>query len=137
MTSLDEMINLPTDLQFKLLINRLPEAVVMVKVINIQQSFNTSLKNLLKVWLFNVRNIEDEVSLVFSEKDMSQVLVRPLKFMSFYAIHLQYVTEFLSGKNEWSAVFKGRRDPEILSDPGCGQEILHREAQVHEPQHPR
>ena len=88
MTSLDEMINLPTDLQFKLLINRLPEAVVMVKVINIQQSFNTSLKNLLKVWLFNVRNIEDEVSLVFSEKDMSQVLVRPLKFICHFMLSI-------------------------------------------------
>ena len=32
MTSLDEMISLPTDLQFKLLSNRLPEAVVMAKV---------------------------------------------------------------------------------------------------------
>ena len=46
MTSLDEMISLPTDLQFKLLINRLPEAVVMAKVIDEQQSFNTSLRNL-------------------------------------------------------------------------------------------
>ena len=33
MTSLDEMIGLPADLQFKLLSNRLPEAVVMAKVI--------------------------------------------------------------------------------------------------------
>ena len=32
MTSLDEMISLPTDLQFKLLSNRIPEAVVMAKV---------------------------------------------------------------------------------------------------------
>ena len=31
-TSLDEMTSLPTDLQFKLLSKRLPEAVVMAKV---------------------------------------------------------------------------------------------------------
>ena len=32
MTSLDDMVGLPTDLQFKLLSKRLPEAVVMAKV---------------------------------------------------------------------------------------------------------
>ena len=57
-TSCDEMISLPTELQFNILKNKTAEIVFLAKV-----------------WGFNVKNVYDEIGLVFSEVDLNQFQV--------------------------------------------------------------
>ena len=56
------MNSLPTDTQFKLLKKAIPECVVMAKV-----------------WGFNVKSKEEELSLVFTERDLQQFKVNGMK----------------------------------------------------------
>ena len=57
------MNSLPTDTQFRLLKKALPECVVMAKV-----------------WGFNVKSKEDELSLVLADRDNQQFKVGPKMF---------------------------------------------------------
>ena len=56
------MNSLPTDTQFRLLKKAIPECVVMAKV-----------------WGFNVKSKEEELSLVFTERDLQQFKVNDMK----------------------------------------------------------
>ena len=132
MTSLDEMISLPTDLQFKLLSNRLPEAVVMAKVNKIKPSFNNFLSNLFKGLGFQCKKAWRWAQSGFHGKGYVTIYGESITFYT-----LQYVIQFFSGNKARSDGVQDRRNPEILSDPRCGQEITDREAQIHEPQRPR
>ena len=55
LTSLDEMNSLPAETQFRLLKKSIPEAVVMAKV-----------------WGFNNQSLQDEIGLVFADRDIRQ-----------------------------------------------------------------
>ena len=55
LTSLDEMNSLSAETQFRLLKKSIPEAVVMAKV-----------------WGFNNQSLQDEIGLVFADRDMRQ-----------------------------------------------------------------
>ena len=59
LTSLDELNCLPVETQFSLLKKSLPEAVMMAKV-----------------WGFNNQSLEDEIGLVFADRDLRQLEVK-------------------------------------------------------------
>ena len=64
-TSCDEMISLPAELQFNILKKSMAEIIFLAKI-----------------WGFNVKHVNDEIGLVFSDVDISQFQV-PLSLWLF------------------------------------------------------
>ena len=75
MTSQEEMAGLPTHTQFRLLKKSIPEAIIMPKVLSCLSTtymYQISILFIVKVWGFNVANVDYELSFIFTETDMQQ-----------------------------------------------------------------
>ena len=71
MTTQEEMAGLPAHTQFRLLKKSIPQAIVMTKVLTrIPATYLYIIFLIVKVWGFNVANVEHEMEMVFSETDM-------------------------------------------------------------------
>ena len=64
------MAGLPVHTQFRLLKKAIPQAIVMTKVLTRISATYLHIFLIVKVWGFNVANVEHEMEMVFSETDM-------------------------------------------------------------------